>query len=54
MDEKISRLVEVAKLYYRLDYSQQEIAKRLGISRPHRLEALSSSGPAGGCHNQNM
>jgi deoxyribonucleoside regulator len=33
-DEKISRLVEVAKLYYQLDYSQQEIAKKLGISRP--------------------
>jgi deoxyribonucleoside regulator len=33
-DEKISRLVEVAKMYYQLDYSQQEIAKRLGISRP--------------------
>lgn len=33
-DEKISRLVEVAKMYYQLDYSQQEIAKKLGISRP--------------------
>ncbi|WML60524.1 sugar-binding transcriptional regulator [Neobacillus sp. PS2-9] len=33
-DEKISRLVEVAKLYYQLDYSQQDIAKKLGISRP--------------------
>ncbi|HEY2420803.1 MAG TPA: sugar-binding transcriptional regulator [Neobacillus sp.] len=33
-DEKISRLVEVAKLYYQLDYSQQEIAQKLGISRP--------------------
>lgn len=33
-DERISRLVEVAKMYYQLDYSQQEIAKRLGISRP--------------------
>ncbi|OLS35592.1 sugar-binding transcriptional regulator [Bacillus sp. MRMR6] len=33
-DEKISRLVEIAKMYYQLDYSQQEIAKRLGISRP--------------------
>jgi deoxyribonucleoside regulator len=33
-DERISRLVDVAKLYYQLDYSQQEIAKKLGISRP--------------------
>jgi deoxyribonucleoside regulator len=33
-DVKISRLVEVAKMYYQLDYSQQEIAKILGISRP--------------------
>lgn len=33
-DEKISRLVEVAKMYYQLDYSQQEIAQKLGISRP--------------------
>lgn len=33
-DEKISRLVEVAKMYYQLDYSQQEIAKKLGVSRP--------------------
>jgi deoxyribonucleoside regulator len=33
-DEKVSRLVEVAKLYYQLDYSQQEIANKLGISRP--------------------
>ncbi|WP_096156244.1 sugar-binding transcriptional regulator [Bacillus sp. FJAT-45066] len=34
VDEKISRLVEVAKMYYQLHYSQQEIAKKLGISRP--------------------
>jgi deoxyribonucleoside regulator len=33
-DDKISRLVEVATLYYQLDYSQQEIANKLGISRP--------------------
>ena len=33
-DERISRLVEVSKMYYQLDYSQQEIAKKLGISRP--------------------
>jgi deoxyribonucleoside regulator len=33
-DERISRLVDVAKMYYQLDYSQQEIAMKLGISRP--------------------
>lgn len=33
-DERISRLVEVAKMYYQLNYSQQEIAEKLGISRP--------------------
>ncbi|MGG1397192.1 sugar-binding transcriptional regulator [Bacillus salipaludis] len=33
-DEKLLRLVEAAKMYYQLDYGQQEIAKRLGISRP--------------------
>lgn len=27
-------MVQIAKLYYQLDYSQQEIAKKLGISRP--------------------
>ena len=31
---KISRIVKVAKMYYQLDYSQQDIAKELGISRP--------------------
>ncbi|EKN65434.1 transcriptional regulator of deoxyribonucleoside metabolism [Neobacillus bataviensis LMG 21833] len=33
-DDKISRLVDVARMYYQLDYSQQEIAEKLGISRP--------------------
>lgn len=32
--DKTSSLVEVAKLYYEHDYSQQEIARKLGISRP--------------------
>lgn len=31
---KISRVVKVAKMYYQLEYSQQAIAKELGISRP--------------------
>lgn len=33
-NEKIARLVEVAKMYYLFNYSQQEIAKKLGVSRP--------------------
>ncbi|WP_404469204.1 sugar-binding transcriptional regulator [Sutcliffiella horikoshii] len=33
-NEKIARLVEVAKMYYLFNYSQQEIAKTLGVSRP--------------------
>jgi deoxyribonucleoside regulator len=32
--EKLSKVIEAAKLYYLLDYNQNEIAKRLGISRP--------------------
>ncbi len=33
-DDKKSKLIEVAKLYYQLDFSQQKIADQLGISRP--------------------
>lgn len=33
-DSKLSLIIEVAKLYYQLDYSQQKIAEKLGISRP--------------------
>ncbi len=32
--EKLSKIIEAAKLYYLLDYNQNEIAKVLGISRP--------------------
>ncbi len=32
--EKTSSLVDVARLYYEHDYSQQDIARKLGISRP--------------------
>ncbi|MFP7295635.1 sugar-binding transcriptional regulator [Neobacillus niacini] len=32
--EKLSKVIEAAKLYYLLDYNQSEIAKKLGISRP--------------------
>jgi deoxyribonucleoside regulator len=33
-NEKISKVIEAAKLYYLLDYNQNEIAKILGVSRP--------------------
>ena len=32
--EKIGKVIEAAKLYYLLDYNQNEIAKLLGVSRP--------------------
>jgi deoxyribonucleoside regulator len=32
--EKINKVIEAAKLYYLLDYNQNEIAKMLGVSRP--------------------
>ena len=32
--EKKNKVVEAAKLYYLLDYTQNEIAKKLGVSRP--------------------
>ncbi|MCM3690350.1 sugar-binding transcriptional regulator [Neobacillus niacini] len=32
--EKLSKVIEAAKLYYLLDYNQNEIAKKMGISRP--------------------
>ncbi|MGG1688091.1 sugar-binding transcriptional regulator [Pseudalkalibacillus sp. NRS-1564] len=32
--DKLTKVVEAARLYYQLDYSQQEIAKRLEVSRP--------------------
>ncbi|NDI35081.1 sugar-binding transcriptional regulator [Chengkuizengella sediminis] len=32
--EKLIKMIEVSKLYYLLDYNQNDIAKKLGISRP--------------------
>jgi deoxyribonucleoside regulator len=32
--EKLSKIIEAAKLYYLLDYNQHEIAQILGVSRP--------------------
>jgi len=31
---KLKKMIDAAKMYYQLDYSQQEIARKLGISRP--------------------
>jgi deoxyribonucleoside regulator len=33
-EDKLRKVIEAAKLYYQLDYSQSEIAERLGVSRP--------------------
>jgi deoxyribonucleoside regulator len=33
-ESKITKVVEAAKMYYELDYSQQKIAEKLGVSRP--------------------
>ncbi|MDI4644017.1 sugar-binding transcriptional regulator [Cohnella hashimotonis] len=32
--DRLARMIDTAKMYYELNYSQQEIAERLGISRP--------------------
>lgn len=32
--DKLSKVIEAAKLYYLLDYNQSDIAKMLGVSRP--------------------
>lgn len=32
--DKQRLIIEVARLYYQLDYTQQDIAKKLGVSRP--------------------
>ncbi len=32
--EKLLKIIEAAKLYYLLDYNQNDIAKELGVSRP--------------------
>lgn len=32
--DKLLKIIEAAKLYYLLDYNQNEIAKKLGVSRP--------------------
>lgn len=33
-EDKLARIIDAARMYYQLDYSQQEIAQTFGISRP--------------------
>ncbi|MBM7568332.1 sugar-binding transcriptional regulator [Paenibacillus sacheonensis] len=33
-DDKRGKMLDAVRMYYQLDYSQQEIAKQLGVSRP--------------------
>ncbi|WP_075981951.1 sugar-binding transcriptional regulator [Bacillus massilinigeriensis] len=33
-EEKLKKIIEAAKLYYLLDYNQNQIASKLGVSRP--------------------
>lgn len=45
--DKLSKIIEAAKLYYLLDYNQHDIAKVLGVSRPtvsRLLQAAKSEG----------
>lgn len=32
--DKLTKAIEAAKMYYLFDYNQNEIAKKLGVSRP--------------------
>ncbi|TXK74574.1 sugar-binding transcriptional regulator [Paenibacillus sp. N3.4] len=32
--DKLDKIIDAARMYYQLDYSQQDIAKHLGVSRP--------------------
>lgn len=32
--DKLDKIIDAARMYYQLDYSQQDIAKKLGVSRP--------------------
>lgn len=33
-EEKLAKMIDAARMYYQLDYSQQEIARLFGVSRP--------------------
>lgn len=45
--EKLNKIIEAAKLYYQLDYSQQEIAKKLDVSRPTVSRLLKTAKDSG-------
>lgn len=45
--KRIELLVKVAKLYYENDYSQEMIAKKLGLSRPYISKLLNEAKAAG-------
>lgn len=32
--DRLEKMIKAARLYYQMDYSQQEIAKKMGVSRP--------------------
>ncbi|QAY67167.1 sugar-binding transcriptional regulator [Paenibacillus protaetiae] len=34
LNDKRQKMIEAARMYYQLDYNQEEIAKQLGVSRP--------------------
>ncbi|OBZ13690.1 MULTISPECIES: sugar-binding transcriptional regulator [Bacillales] len=34
LDDKLSKMIDAARLYYELNYNQEEIAQKLGVSRP--------------------
>lgn len=44
---KIQKMVEIAKMYYEEDLTQNEIAKRIGVSRPLVSKMLSDAKEAG-------
>jgi len=50
--KKIELLVKVAKLYYESDFSQDMIAKKLGLSRPYISKLLKESKDQGIVHIQ--
>lgn len=50
--QKLARIVKAAKMYYQLDYSQQDIAKELGISRPSVSRLLQEAKEQGIVHIQ--
>lgn len=46
-DNKTQKMVEIAKMYYEEELTQNEIAKRLGVSRPLLSKMLVDAKEAG-------